>query len=66
MVLGADERALRWSRRLFEAGFHVPAIRPPTVPVGSARLRITFSARHTFEQVDRLLDVLEACARAES
>ncbi len=66
VVLGDDARALRWSRQLFEAGFHVPAIRPPTVPVGSARLRITFSARHTFEQVDRLLEVLEACARAES
>lgn len=66
LLLGADERALRWSRQLFEAGFHVPAIRPPTVPEGQARLRITFSARHSFEQVDRLLDALEVCARAES
>ncbi len=66
VILGADERAVRWSQRLFEAGFYVPAIRPPTVPEGQSRLRITFSARHTFEQVDRLLDVLEACARAES
>ena len=43
---------------LFEAGFLVGSIRPPTVPQGSARLRITFSALHEERHVDRLLDAL--------
>jgi len=66
LLLGDDARALHWSRQLLTAGFYVPAIRPPTVPKGRARLRITFSARHTFDQVDRLLEALEGCLRAES
>ena len=58
VILGEAATAVAWSRALFEQGFHVPAIRPPTVPQGSARLRITFSARHTLEDVDRLLTAL--------
>jgi 8-amino-7-oxononanoate synthase len=46
------------SARLRERGFYVPAIRPPTVPQGSARLRITLSAAHTTEQVDALVSAL--------
>ncbi len=60
LVLGLAEAALAASRSLRAAGFLVPAIRPPTVPEGSARLRITFSATHTEAQVDRLLDALAA------
>lgn len=58
VVLGTAEAALRASQRLREQGILVPAIRPPTVPEGSARLRITFSAAHEEAQVDRLLDAL--------
>jgi len=58
LILGAAQRALDASRRLRDAGILVPAIRPPTVPEGRARLRITFSAVHTEAQVDRLLDAL--------
>ncbi|WP_367122725.1 8-amino-7-oxononanoate synthase [Sulfurivirga sp.] len=65
VLLGEAARALAWSRRLFERGLHVPAIRPPTVPQGQARLRITFSARHTEADLDHLLEALEACCRAE-
>jgi 8-amino-7-oxononanoate synthase len=43
------------SQKLAERGILIIAIRPPTVPVGSSRLRITFSAQHTLEQVDQLL-----------
>jgi 8-amino-7-oxononanoate synthase len=58
VVLGTPEAALGAQRALFEAGFWVVAIRPPTVPAGSARLRITLSAAHTEEQVDRLVETL--------
>jgi 8-amino-7-oxononanoate synthase len=42
----------------------VPAIRPPTVPAGSARLRVSFSAAHSPDQVDRLLRALAEIAKA--
>ena len=56
VVLGTAEAAMQASRRLREQGILVPAIRPPTVPEGSARLRITFSTAHEEKHVDRLLD----------
>ncbi|MGO8863796.1 MAG: aminotransferase class I/II-fold pyridoxal phosphate-dependent enzyme [Acidimicrobiales bacterium] len=58
VVLGSEQRALRGSAALLAAGIWVPAIRPPTVPVGTSRLRLTLSAAHTDEQVARLLDAL--------
>ncbi len=58
LIAGGPERALAWSRQLERAGILVGAIRPPTVPEGSARLRITFSAAHTETDVDRLLEAL--------
>ena len=54
VVLGSAERALSVSRELEARGFLVTAIRPPTVPEGTARLRITFSAAHSEADVDRL------------
>ncbi|WP_018175639.1 8-amino-7-oxononanoate synthase [Thioalkalivibrio sp. AKL8] len=59
VTLGTATRASAVAERLFEAGFLVPAIRPPTVPEGEARLRITLSAAHTQTQVDALLQALE-------
>jgi 8-amino-7-oxononanoate synthase len=58
LILGESGRAMQASGALLERGLLVTAIRPPTVPKGSARLRVTFSAAHTEEQVDRLLDAL--------
>lgn len=55
LVLGETESALAASRQLRAAGILVPAIRPPTVAPGSARLRITFSALHEPRHVERLL-----------
>ncbi|HVT33114.1 MAG TPA: 8-amino-7-oxononanoate synthase [Rhodanobacteraceae bacterium] len=60
VVIGASDAALAASTLLEGAGFHVPAIRPPTVPAGSARLRITLCALHAERDVDRLLDALRA------
>lgn len=65
LIVGDPEMAVRLSDALRAAGILVMAIRPPTVPAGTARLRITFSATHTLEQVDRLLDALEGIFTAE-
>jgi 8-amino-7-oxononanoate synthase len=62
--IGTAEGALRASRALFEAGFWVTAIRPPTVPRGTARLRISFSAEHSETQVDALVESLARSLRA--
>ena len=58
LLLGDTGRALTVSQRLREQGFLISAIRPPTVPEGTARLRITFSAEHEEAHVDRLLNAL--------
>lgn len=60
IVIGANEAAMRASQALLQSGFLVGAIRPPTVPAGSARLRVTLTAAHDEQQVDRLLDALAA------
>ncbi len=59
VVIGSNERAMRISQHLNERGLLVTAIRPPTVPEGTARLRITLSATHSFAQIDTLLNALE-------
>jgi 8-amino-7-oxononanoate synthase len=56
--LGADHRAVRASLALLSRGLFVPAIRPPTVPEGTARLRVTLSAAHEPEDVDQLAEAL--------
>lgn len=58
LVLGENSEALRVAAGLLELGIWAPAIRPPTVPAGTARLRITLSAAHSEADVDRLLNAL--------
>lgn len=59
VVLGDEERAMEASRGLLERGYHVIAIRPPTVPAGTSRLRVALSAAHSEEDVAGLADALE-------
>jgi 8-amino-7-oxononanoate synthase len=59
LVLGSNAAALSASKQLDDAGYWIPAIRPPTVPEGSARLRITFSANHSIESVRQLIVELQ-------
>ncbi len=62
VILADNHRVVTASQKLWERGFWVVAIRPPTVPAGTARLRITLSASHSEKQVDQLLEALaEAC-----
>jgi len=58
LVLGSEASAVAASEALRAQGFWIPAIRPPTVPAGSSRLRITFSAAHEVADVERLLEAL--------
>ncbi|WP_421342145.1 8-amino-7-oxononanoate synthase [Aeromonas veronii] len=64
LLVGESCVALQLAERLRDRGVWVSAIRPPTVPVGTARLRITLSAAHREQDVDRLLDALGVCPAA--
>jgi 8-amino-7-oxononanoate synthase len=59
LLAGTSENALRLSHLLEEEGFLVTAIRPPTVPEGTARLRFTFAAHHTEGDIDRLVKAVK-------
>lgn len=61
ILIGDSGRAMQLSQMLRERGLLVTAIRPPTVPVGSARLRVTLSAAHSLEQLELLLEALAEC-----
>jgi 8-amino-7-oxononanoate synthase len=67
VVLGKAETALAASALLEQNGFLVTAIRPPTVPPGTARLRLTFTAQHPDDEIERLADIVRTriLARAE-
>ncbi len=65
LILGEEERLLRWADSLRKAGILVGAIRPPTVAEGSSRLRITLSATHSTEQINQLLEVLSQCQQQD-
>jgi len=59
VILGSNANALAAAKLLDDAGYWIPAIRPPTVPLGSARLRITFSANHSAEDLRALIKTLK-------
>jgi len=63
LMVGHNEEALRLSEYLLTKGILVPAIRPPTVPKGTARLRISLSAAHTLADIKQLIDALKEAER---
>lgn len=58
IVVGENATALSIAHALFDEGYHIQPIRPPTVPEHTARLRLTLSAHHTVDQIDALSDTL--------
>ncbi|CAI0404558.1 unnamed protein product [Linum tenue] len=66
LVVGSEEKALRASRYMLESGFHVTAIRPPTVPSNSCRLRVTLSATHSVDDLKKLTAALSRCISLEA
>ncbi|KAL3647514.1 hypothetical protein CASFOL_008482 [Castilleja foliolosa] len=65
IVVGREDKALQASRNLLELGFHVTAIRPPTVPANSCRLRVTLSAAHTKDDLRKLTNALAQCVNLQ-
>ncbi|MES2102855.1 MAG: 8-amino-7-oxononanoate synthase [Pseudomonadota bacterium] len=65
ILIGDNAEAMRAAASLYEQGLWVPAIRPPTVPVGTSRLRVTLSAAHTTLDVDQLIAAVNALETAE-
>lgn len=61
VMLGDSLQAIQWSESLKQQGLWVTAIRPPTVPKNTARLRVTLSAAHTAQHIEKLLQALAQC-----
>ncbi len=62
IIIGDNASALEAMSALWKRGFWVPAIRPPTVPEGTARLRLSLSAAHTLGDIDQLIEALASLA----
>jgi 7-keto-8-aminopelargonate synthetase-like enzyme len=60
MMIGDADECMRLSDRLLDRGIFAQGIRPPTVPPGTSRLRITLMATHTSDQIDRALEAFAA------
>lgn len=65
IIIGDNHKTLALARRLRTNGILAAAIRPPTVPAGTARLRLSVTLRHTQDDLDRAADILAAAARDE-
>ena len=63
ILVGESDLAVSFSKALYEEGVYVPAIRPPTVPKGTSRLRLTLMATHTDEDLEQALEVLRRAGR---
>lgn len=65
VIIGSEDDTLRAAEQLEKLGFHVPAVRPPTVPKGTSRLRVSLSAAHDPETVRALAEALRAVSAPE-
>jgi len=65
VLIGTDEEVLRVSKHLQEFGVFAGAIRPPTVPEGTSRIRISLTAAHTHEHIDQIVDAFESWSRSK-
>ncbi len=63
VLIGEAERALAMAEKLFEHGVYAPAIRPPTVPKGTSRIRVTVTSEHTSEQLDAALEAFRKAGK---
>jgi 7-keto-8-aminopelargonate synthetase-like enzyme len=59
LIVGSAEDAVNLSTKLYQNGILIPAIRPPTVPPGTSRLRISLMATHSTDDINRLIDILQ-------
>jgi 7-keto-8-aminopelargonate synthetase-like enzyme len=66
IVLGGDARTMAVSRALFEARVFVQGIRPPTVPEGTARLRVSVAAGHTIEEIGQAAEIIDDAVRCST
>ncbi|MBS0169399.1 MAG: 8-amino-7-oxononanoate synthase [Nitrospira sp.] len=64
IIVGDPDRAMTMAQSLLDHGVYAPAIRPPTVPPATSRIRLTITADHTTEQIDRALALLKQAGRA--
>ena len=58
VVIGDNEATLKISEKLKAMGYYIPAIRPPTVPIGTARLRISLTSDTDIKDIERILDTI--------
>jgi len=63
VIIGPEDKTMEMSRKLLEKGVFVAGIRPPTVPPGTSRLRVTLMATHTREDLDIALEAFEEAGR---
>jgi 8-amino-7-oxononanoate synthase len=64
VIIGSEKDTVFFSEALLAQGIYIPSIRPPTVPDGTSRLRLTISSEHTLEQIDRLIDSFSVVLRS--
>ena len=58
IIIGTNEKTLRVTEKLRSEGYYVPAIRPPTVPIGTSRLRLSLTADLEFEQIKNVFEIV--------
>lgn len=61
IVMGREEAAMEYAARCRERGILLSAIRPPSVPAGTSRIRLTVTAAHTREELDQAVKVMKEC-----